>query len=127
MEEKKKLAIGVDSNQNWVKPGFILTSMLKRVDIAVHDIIKAETEHRFVAGNKFFGLADKGVDYALDQYNESLIPADMRTKIEAVRTDILSGKIKVSDYYITRNLCPSTPFNCNKSPRRTGDSERTTQ
>ena len=127
IEEKKKLAIGVDSNQNWVKPGFILTSMMKRVDIAVHDIIKAEAQKKFVAGNKFFGLADKGVDYALDQYNEKLISLEMRTQIEKVRADILSGKIKVSDYYITRNLCPNSPFNCDKSPRRTGESERTTQ
>jgi basic membrane protein A len=127
VEEKKKLAIGVDSNQNWVKPGFILTSMLKRVDVAVHDIIKAEADKRFVAGNKYFGLADKGVDYALDQYNDKLITQAMRTQIEKVRADILSGKIRVSDYYITRNLCPSSPFKCDKSPRRTEESERTTQ
>jgi basic membrane protein A len=127
VEDKKKFAIGVDSNQNWVKPGFILTSMMKRVDTAVHDIIKAEAEKKFVAGNKFFGLADKGVDYALDQYNDKLITPEMRTQIEKVRGDILAGKIRVSDFYITRNLCPSSPFKCDKSPRRTGESERTTQ
>ncbi|MDZ4676225.1 MAG: BMP family ABC transporter substrate-binding protein [Oligoflexia bacterium] len=127
IEEKNKLAIGVDSNQNWVKPGKILTSMLKRVDVAVYNIIMAEKEGRFMWGNKYFGLADKGVDYALDQYNESLIPVEMRTKIEKVRGDILSGKITVADYYITRKLCPSSPFKCDKSPRRTEHSGRTTQ
>jgi basic membrane protein A len=127
IEEKNKLAIGVDSNQNWVKPGKILTSMLKRVDVAVYNIIKAEKEGRFVWGNKYFGLADKGVDYALDQYNESLIPEEMRKKIEKTRAEVLSGKIQVSDYYITRKLCPSSPLKCDRSPRRTEDSGRTTQ
>lgn len=127
IEEKGKLAIGVDSNQNWVKPGMILTSMLKRVDQAVYEIIKAEKEGRFVWGNKYFGLADKGVDYALDQYNEKLIPEDMRQKIEKVRGDILSGKIKVSDYYETKKLCPNSPFKCDRSQRRTEPSGRTTQ
>jgi basic membrane protein A and related proteins len=127
VEEKNKLAIGVDSNQNWVKPGFVLTSMLKRVDLAVYEIIKAEKEGRFVWGNKYFGLADKGVDYALDQYNDKLIPEDMRQKIEKVRGDILSGKIKVSDYYETKKLCPNSPFKCDRSQRRTETSGRTTQ
>ncbi len=127
VEEKHKLAIGVDSNQNWVKPGFILTSMLKRVDLAVYDIIKAENSGHFVWGNKYFGLADKGVDYALDQYNDSLIPQDLRKKIENVRAEILTNKIKVSDYYETRKLCPNSPFKCDRSQRHTGPSERTTQ
>jgi basic membrane protein A len=127
VEEKKKLAIGVDSNQNWVKPGFILSSMMKRVDVAVYNTIKAESQGRFVWGNKYFGLADRGVDYALDKYNEALIPEEMRKKIEKVREDITSGKIKVSDYYITRNLCPSSPFKCDKSPRHTQGSGLTTQ
>jgi basic membrane protein A and related proteins len=127
VEEKKKLAIGVDSNQNWVKPGFILTSMLKRVDVAVYETVKAEKEGRFVWGNKYFGLSNKGVDYAMDKYNESLIPPDLQKKIEKVRADITAGKIKVSDYYVTRTLCPSSPFKCDRSPRRTEESGRTTQ
>ena len=127
VEEKNKLAIGVDSNQNWVKPGHILTSMMKRVDLAVYNTIKAEKEGHFVWGNKYFGLSDKGVDYALDKYNDSLIPPEMRAKVEKVRDDILSGKIKVSDYYVTRTLCPSSPLKCDKSPRRTESSGRTTQ
>jgi basic membrane protein A len=127
IEEKQKLAIGVDSNQNWVKPGRILTSMMKRVDIAVYNVIKAEKEGKFVWGNKFFGLADKGIDYALDEYNKNLIDEDLKKKVEQVRTNILSGKIKVSDYYVTRTLCPKSPLNCDRSPRRSGESGRTTQ
>lgn len=127
VEEKKKLAIGVDSNENWVKPGYILTSMMKRVDLAVYNTIKAEKENRFVGGDKFFGLASHGVDYALDKYNEKLIPPEIQKKAERVRNDIVSGKIQVSDYYITRKLCPSTPFKCKKSRSTTGPSELTTQ
>lgn len=99
VEEKKKLAIGVDSNQNWMKPGFILTSMQKRVDIAVFETIKSAQEGHFTAGVVRFGLKDKGVDYALDQYNEKLITADMKKKIEGLKKDIQSGKIQVPDYY----------------------------
>jgi basic membrane protein A len=101
--------------------------MMKRVDLAVYNTIKAEKEGHFVWGNKYFGLSDKGVDYALDKYNDSLIPPEMRAKVEKVRDDILSGKIKVSDYYVTRTLCPSSPLKCDKSPRRTESSGRTTQ
>ncbi|MBK9293549.1 MAG: BMP family ABC transporter substrate-binding protein [Oligoflexia bacterium] len=114
IEEKNKFAIGVDSNQNWVKPGKILTSMLKRVDLAVFETIKAEKAGDFKAGKKSFGLADKGVDYALDKYNQSLISADLKSKIEKVKKDIASKKIIVSDYYETRKLCPNSPFKCEK-------------
>lgn len=99
VEEKKKLAIGVDSNQNWMKPGFILTSMQKRVDIAVYETIKMTQEGHFTAGIARFGLKDKGVDFALDQHNEKLITADMKKKIEGLKKDIQSGKIQVPDYY----------------------------
>lgn len=98
-EERKKFAIGVDSNQNWMKPGVILTSMLKRVDVAVYDTIKLAKEGKFTAGPVRFGLADKGVDYALDEHNDKLIPADLRKKLEDLKTQITSGKIKVPDFY----------------------------
>lgn len=114
VEEKGKLAIGVDSNQNWVKPGKILTSMVKRVDLAVLQAIKDEKAGKFKAGTKVMNLSAKGVDYALDKNNETLITADMKSKLEKVKTDISKKKIIVSDYYVTRNLCPSSPFKCEK-------------
>lgn len=97
-EEKKQFAIGVDSNQNWVKPGLILTSMLKRVDVAVFDTIKAEKDGKFQSGTKSFGLSDKGIDYAVDSHNEKLV-APYKDKLEKLRSDIVSGKVKVPDYY----------------------------
>ncbi len=100
-EEKHKLAIGVDSNQNWMKPGFVLTSMLKRVDVAVFDVIKETQEGKFTAGITRFGLKNKGVDYAVDKYNEKLISVDQKKKLEDLKAEIISGKILVPDYYKT--------------------------
>ncbi len=98
-EAKKKLAIGVDSNQDWIKPGFILTSMMKRVDVAVFETIKAVKEGSFKGGVVQFGLNNKGVDYSVDAHNEKLMTAAIKAKAEEVKAQIISGKIKVPDYY----------------------------
>ena len=92
-----KYAIGVDSNQNWVKPGFILTSMVKRVDVAVYNTVKELIEGRFNGGIHFFGLNNDGVGYSLDQYNEKAIPPAVLEAVERARQDIIAGRIKVTD------------------------------
>lgn len=101
-EEKKALAIGVDSNQNWMRPGYILTSMLKRVDVAVFNTIKDGKDGKFAGGPQRFGLKDQGVDYALDKYNDNLIDAGLREQLDDVKKKIISGQIKVPDYYKTK-------------------------
>lgn len=101
-EEKKKFAIGVDSNQNWIKPGFILTSMLKRVDKAVFSTIEDLKNNKFSAGVVRYGLKDKGVDYSVDKFNEKLITTDEKKKLESIKEDIINGKIKVPDYYLEK-------------------------
>jgi basic membrane protein A len=98
-EDKKAFAIGVDSNQNWMKPGFILTSMLKRVDVAVFDTIKEAKEGNFKAGVVQFGLKNKGVDYALDANNDKLLTPEIRKKVDDLKGQIIAGKIIVPDYY----------------------------
>ena len=98
-EERKKYAIGVDSNQDWTKPGLILTSMLKRVDLAVFDVIQEAQAGKFTAGTKRFGLADKGVDYSVDQYNEKILPESVRKRADELKAEIIAGKIVVPDYY----------------------------
>jgi len=98
-EEMNRLAIGCDSNQNWIKPGKILTSMLKRLDLAVFQAIELEQQGKFQAGHFNLGLAEQGVDYALDSYNRSLITPDLEKKINEIKSKILSGRIKVPDYY----------------------------
>lgn len=101
-EDRKKLAIGVDSNQNWIKPGYILTSMLKRVDLAVFETIKQVKENRFQPGLERFGLKSKGVDYSVDQHNASLISKDEQKKLEEIKNAISAGQIQVPDYYLKK-------------------------
>jgi basic membrane protein A and related proteins len=96
-EQYRKLVIGVDSNQNWVKPGRVLTSMVKRVDNAVFSIIQDELNGKFTAGFHVYGLENEGVSYALDQYNEKLIPKETLQRVEQAKARIIAGEIKVTD------------------------------
>jgi basic membrane protein A len=98
-KDSGKLAIGVDSNQNHLQPGTMLTSMLKRVDVAVYNVAKA---HK--GGISVLGLKEGGVDYAMDANNAKLVTADMKKKVDAAKADIISGKIKVADY-MADNAC----------------------
>jgi basic membrane protein A len=98
-EEKRKFAIGVDANQDWTKPGLILTSMLKRVDEAVFMTIKEAQAGKFSGGVKRFGLSNKGVDYSVDSFNQKILTEEVRKKAEELKADIISGKIVVPDYY----------------------------
>lgn len=95
----KYLAIGCDSNQNGLKPGFVLTSMLKKVDVAVFKTIEDAKGGKFTPGRANFSLANGGVDYALDSHNDKLLSPEMRKKIDQIKADIISGKIAVPDYY----------------------------
>ena len=72
-----KLSIGVDSNQNYLHPGSVLTSMLKRVDVAVYNAFKDAMEGDLKAGVQNLGLAEEGVGYALDEHNRELITPEM--------------------------------------------------
>jgi basic membrane protein A len=96
-EAYNKLAIGTDSNQNWVKPGHILTSMLKRIDNAVFSVVKDEVDGKFKGGVHVYGLDNEGIGYALDQYNKALISEATIQKVEQAKSDIIAGKIKVTD------------------------------
>ena len=98
-EENKKYAIGVDSNQNWIRPGVILTSMMKAVDVAVYDTIKETQAGKFTPGVVHYGLNNNGVDYTLDKYNEKLITPEMKKKVEEIKKRIIAGQIQVPDYY----------------------------
>jgi len=93
----RAFVIGVDSNQNWVKPGFILTSMIKRVDVAVYNAVKETIEGRFKGGIHLFGLENDGVGYALDDYNRNLVPQSVIAEIERAKNEIIAGHIKVTD------------------------------
>lgn len=89
--------IGVDSNQNMVKPGFVLTSMVKRVDNAVYDIVRDVVDHRFSPGLHVFGLDKDGVGYAMDEFNKDLVSPDAIQQAEDAKKKIIAGEIKVTD------------------------------
>jgi basic membrane protein A len=97
-KDKGRLAIGVDSNQDHIHPGTILTSMIKRVDLAVYETFKAARDGSWKPGVRSLGVAEGGVGYSIDQYNRSLISSDMEKRLQQARADIVAGKIKVTDY-----------------------------
>lgn len=100
-----KFAIGVDSNQNYLQPGHMLSSMVKRVDVATEDTFKAAKAGTWKPGVLVLGLKEDGVDAAFDKENEPLVSKEMRAKVAQARKDIISGKIKVHDY-MADNACP---------------------
>jgi len=100
-----KLAIGVDSNQNGLAPGSVLTSMLKRVDVAAYETFMDAKDNAFTSGVQVLGIAEGGVDWALDDNNKSLITADIKSAIEKAKDGILSGDIVVHDFLADQN-CP---------------------
>ncbi|WP_297339571.1 BMP family ABC transporter substrate-binding protein [Pseudophaeobacter sp.] len=101
------LSIGVDSNQNHLHPGKVLTSMLKRVDVAVYDAMSAGDAVE--AGVFSMGLAEEGVGYALDDNNAALITDDMKAAVDKARQQIIDGEIEVVSYYAD-NSCPALKF-----------------
>jgi len=103
--DEGKLGIGVDSNQNGLQPGHVLTSMLKRVDVAVYNAFKDAQEDKFTYGFNVLGLAENGVDYAMDENNAPLVSQDMRDAVEQAKSDIIEGKIVVHDY-MSDEKCP---------------------
>jgi basic membrane protein A len=103
-KDSGKLAIGVDSNQNYLHPGTMLTSMLKRVDVAAYNTFKTALDGTWKPGIQVLGLAEDGVGWALDEHNRDLVSAEMKAKVEQARADILAGKIAVHDY-MADNTC----------------------
>lgn len=100
-----KLGIGVDSNQNGLQPGKVLTSMMKRVDVAVYDSFKAGKDGSFKSGIDVLGLKEKGVDVAMDDNNKKLVTPEMQKAVDKAREDIISGKVQVHDY-MSDEKCP---------------------
>jgi len=99
-----KLAIGVDSNQNYLHPGTMLTSMVKRVDLAAYNSLEAAKNGNWQGGITVLGLKEGGIDWAYDQYNEKLITPEMKAKVDQAKADIIAGKITVADY-MANNEC----------------------
>ncbi len=103
--EKGKLGIGVDSNQDGIYPGKVLTSMMKRVDVATYNAAMDVKNGKWSAGFNVLGLKEAGVAYAYDDFNKALITAEMKTAADTAQADIIAGKIQVHDY-MSDKACP---------------------
>ncbi len=101
-------SIGVDSNQNYLHPGSVLTSMLKRVDVAVYESM-LNGDSLETGGFQTLGLAEEGVGYAVDEHNESLLSEEQIAQVEAARSAIIDGSLEVAAYY-TNDSCPAHEF-----------------
>jgi basic membrane protein A and related proteins len=101
-----KLGIGVDSNQNGLFPGHVLTSMLKRVDVATYNTFMDAKNGKLTPGIYVLGLKEEGVGYAQDDYNKSLLTPDMKAAADKAASDIIGGAIQVHDY-MSDQKCPS--------------------
>jgi basic membrane protein A len=101
--DQGKLSIGVDSNQNHLHPGSVLTSMLKRVDVAVYNAFMDTMNGTWEAGASSLGLAEDGVGFAIDENNRELITPEMEAAIEEAEAQIIAGELEVEDYYSTQN------------------------
>lgn len=99
-----KLSIGVDSNQNYLAPGSVLTSMLKRVDLAAYNTMKDAMSENFETGVFILGVAEGGVGWALDEHNRDLISYEMKAKLDDTTAKIIAGDVVVYDYR-TDNTC----------------------
>lgn len=106
MADAGEYSIGVDSNQNHLHPGSVLTSMLKRVDNAVYTAFtEAADDATFKPGRIDLGLEEDGVGYALDENNADLITDEMQAQVEELKAGVIDGSVEVHDYY-TDNACP---------------------
>ncbi|MBX2824218.1 MAG: BMP family ABC transporter substrate-binding protein [Gammaproteobacteria bacterium] len=103
-KDANKLAIGVDSNQNYLHPGTMLTSMLKRVDVAAYNTFKDAMDDNWTSGIQVLGLAEEGVGWALDEHNAALVNDEMKAAVDKIREEIIAGNIKVHDY-TSDNTC----------------------
>lgn len=100
-EEKKFLAIGVDSNQNGVKPGRVLTSLVKAVDVAVFNAIKSAVEKTLPGGQTVYhGFGTGGIEMAIDKNNKALLTEAMLRQADLIKSGVINGAIKVPDYYL---------------------------
>jgi basic membrane protein A len=98
--DEGKLSIGCDSDQNYLHPGSVLTSAVKRVDVAVYRAFTDARNGQWQGGPQVLGLAENGVDWALDEYNRPLVTPAMEQRVNQARADIVSGRLPVPEYKV---------------------------
>jgi basic membrane protein A len=92
------LSIGCDSNQDYLHPGSVLTSALKRVDVAVETVFKSAMDGTWKPGSRVLGLAEHGVDYSYDDFNRKVVTPEMQRRLDQAKADIIAGRISVPEY-----------------------------
>ena len=90
-----KYVIWVDSNGNHLAPGTVLTSMVKQIGDSVYGVISETIDGAFMGGIRYQGLAESGVDYALDEHNRSELSEQIIATVESLRAKVISGEIVV--------------------------------
>ncbi len=103
--DANKFGIGVDSDQDYLFPGHVLTSMVKHVDNATYKDFMDAKNGAWNAGHLELGLKEDGVNYAYDEWNKTVLTPEVKAKADAAKADIIAGKIQVHDY-MTDNKCP---------------------
>jgi basic membrane protein A len=103
--EKGKLGIGVDADQDGLYPGHVLTSMMKRVDVATYNAAMDVKDGKWTSGLNVLGLKEGGVAYAYDEFNKALISPEMKAAADAASADIVAGKVQVHDFMADK-ACP---------------------
>ncbi|MBS0662028.1 MAG: BMP family ABC transporter substrate-binding protein [Verrucomicrobia bacterium] len=96
--DEGKLSIGCDSNQDYLHPGSVLTSAVKRVDVAVYKAFSDARAGTWKAGQLVLGLAEDGVDYSYDEHNRGILTPAIKARLDAAKADIIAGRIKVPEY-----------------------------
>jgi basic membrane protein A len=97
-KDSGQLSIGCDSNQDYLHPGSVLTSAVKRVDVATFKAFLDAKNGTWKAGQVVLGLAEEGVDYSYDEFNRTVLTPEMKQKLDAAKAEIIGGKIKVTEY-----------------------------
>jgi basic membrane protein A len=92
------LSIGCDSDQDYMQPGSVLTSAVKHVDVAVYQAFMDADKGTWQAGQHSLGLAEGGVGYSRDEYNQGILTPQIVARLEQAKAAIIAGKVKVPEY-----------------------------
>lgn len=95
--EFKTYAIGVENNQDGLSPGTVLSSIIKNMDVAVYDVVKAVIEGKFKGGTKVYGLKENGISFTDFKYTKSIIGLEKLLELETIKKDIIAKKIDLKN------------------------------
>ncbi len=101
-KKQKKFVIGVDYDQDAMAKGYVLTSMVKRLDLATYTEVKNFLDGNFQSGGKIYGFKDSGISLTEMKFTKHLIPVNVREYLKNIESKIISGEIKITNYLMKR-------------------------